>query len=367
MKFPETSIENLRGLGYTEDEARFLYLVATHSGYFATRQFLCFTGTKSGERSMAFTQKVLGKSHAAARLLLRNGRVYHLFSRIVYRAIGRENLRNRREHGSEHIRSRLMILDFVLAHLDYNYLETEQDKIHYFVGQLSVPKQSLPTKRYAGAIHKKATDRYFVDKFPMFFAPNSPVVNFTFIDPGWETLKSFENHLFAYSGLFEALRDVRLTYVATRPTRFEAAQKMFLSMLDRPPKTNPSEEVLHYFRLRKAWEEKKYGLFSNEDIELLNKFTQQFAKHLCEERYPAWRDGHVSTDMIRSLCRDMTPPRKVSFHTELVDGQAALFEAKPNPRMNRETPGRVKSSASSTFSPHFSPVFAREPKQALEE
>ena len=367
MRFPETSIENLRGLGYTEGEAQFLYLVATHSGYFSTRQFLNFTGAKSGDRSMAFTQKVQGKGHATARLLLRNGRAYHLFSRILYRAIGRENLRNRREHGVEHIRSRLMILDFVLGHLDYNYLETEQDKIHYFVGQLSVPRQSLPTKRYTGAIHKEATDRYFVDKFPIFFCPSSPVVNFTFIDPGCDGLKCFESHLFAYGGLFGALRDVHLTYVATRSTRFEAAQKMFLSMVDRPPKVDPSEEVLHYFRLRKAWEQKKYGLFSNEDIELLNKFTQQFAKHPCEERYPAWRDGNVSTDMIRSLCRDMTPPRKVSFHAELVDGQAALFEAKPNRKTNHETQTRVKSETSNTFSPPFKPVFAGEPKEAPEE
>jgi hypothetical protein len=43
MQFPESSIENLSGLGYTEDEARFLYLVATHSGYFSTRQYLGFT------------------------------------------------------------------------------------------------------------------------------------------------------------------------------------------------------------------------------------------------------------------------------------------------------------------------------------
>ena len=38
MRFPETNIDNLRGFGYTEDEAEFLHLVATHSGYFSTRQ-----------------------------------------------------------------------------------------------------------------------------------------------------------------------------------------------------------------------------------------------------------------------------------------------------------------------------------------
>src|SRR5260370_35770623 len=116
MRFPETSIENLLGFGYTEEEARCLYIVATTSGYFPTRQYLTFTGAKSGDKSMAFTQKVLGKGHATARLLLRNGRVYHLFSRLVYRAIGRENLRNRREHSAEHIRTKFAGLAFCLSH-----------------------------------------------------------------------------------------------------------------------------------------------------------------------------------------------------------------------------------------------------------
>ena len=34
MKIPNVYIERIRGLGYTEDEARFLYIVANHSSYF---------------------------------------------------------------------------------------------------------------------------------------------------------------------------------------------------------------------------------------------------------------------------------------------------------------------------------------------
>src|SRR5438046_6366732 len=116
MNFPESSLANLSSLGYTEDEARFLYVVATHSGYFSMRQFLQFTGTKSGDKSMTFSQKLFAKGHATARSFLRNSLVYHLFSRIVYRAIGRENLRNRRAHSLEHIRTRLVALDFVVTH-----------------------------------------------------------------------------------------------------------------------------------------------------------------------------------------------------------------------------------------------------------
>src|SRR5215471_19759449 len=171
MPFPESSIDNLRGLGYTEDEARFLYLVATHSGYFSTRQYLAFTSAKSGAKSMAFTQKLLGRGHARAHLVLRNGRIYHLYSRLLYRAMARENLRNRHEHSVDHIRIKLAILDFVLAHLDYRYLETEAEKVHYFCKELGIERSVLPAKRYAGAIREKTTDRYFVDKFPMFFTP----------------------------------------------------------------------------------------------------------------------------------------------------------------------------------------------------
>lgn len=36
-------LEALQALGYSDSEAHFLYVVATHSGYFVARQFLAFT------------------------------------------------------------------------------------------------------------------------------------------------------------------------------------------------------------------------------------------------------------------------------------------------------------------------------------
>ena len=250
MHIPESSVENLRGLGYTEDEARFLYLVATHSGYFSIRQFLRFTQAKSGEKSMSFTQKVLGKGHAAARLLLRNGRIYHLYSRLIYRAIGRENLRNRREHSVEHIRTKLAIFDFVLAHLDYRYLETEFDKVQYFCQELGLKTSALPAKRYAGAIREQTTDRYFVDKFPMFFVPESyvpAVVTFSFVDPGLLSLASFETHLLAYGELFSVVPQLNFVYIATRPMHFETARRMCLAMAPYSMNPDPGVEGLRYF------------------------------------------------------------------------------------------------------------------------
>ena len=48
MNIPQNQVALLMELGYTEPEARFLYVVATHSGYFILRQFLDFTGARRG-------------------------------------------------------------------------------------------------------------------------------------------------------------------------------------------------------------------------------------------------------------------------------------------------------------------------------
>src|SRR6266576_554072 len=359
MNFPESSLANLSSLGYTEAEARFLYLVATHSGYFSMRQFLQFTETKSGDKSMTFSQKLLGKGHATARSFLRNGLVYHLFSRIVYRAIGRE-----------HIRKRLVALDFVLTHLQYEYLETEDDKLNYFCKQLDIPKELLPRKRYSGAVHNRTTERYFVDKFPMFLCSSSfspPVVTFTFVDPGLGILDSFKTHLLAYGSLFEALPEVRLVYVSPRQTQFEVARKIFLATAGRPAKKDPGDEILRYFRLQKLWDERKYGKLTTDDMEFLHLSDKRYARHRCQRLYPSWRDGIVSDDYVRSEIQDLAPPRKVIFESELVDGQIGLFEATPKRKPARSTAGEVKNSQEGTFGGSFRSAFAAAVDKPMEK
>src|SRR5437879_4867838 len=192
MNIPRIYIIALGSFGYTEDEARFLYLVAAHSGYFTCQQFLHFIDGKPGKRSLSFVRKLVEQGHASARPCLRNGKVYHLFARNLYEAIGKDNVRFRRRHSTEYIRTRLAALDFILGKLDYSFFETEQTKVHFFTEQLGIDRKYLPAKRYAGAIREQFTDRYFVDKFPMYLLPNAspPVVSFSFVAPGLESLDS---------------------------------------------------------------------------------------------------------------------------------------------------------------------------------
>jgi hypothetical protein len=64
MKIRYQDIEALQALGYTEIEARFLYIVATHTGYFVPRQYRDFSGVKWGYRTNNFAGKLEGQGHA---------------------------------------------------------------------------------------------------------------------------------------------------------------------------------------------------------------------------------------------------------------------------------------------------------------
>ena len=324
MRIAEHDIAAIKAFGYTEDEARFLYIVATHSGYFLARQFIAFTGIEWGKRSAKFAHKLESRGHACWREYQGTGRVYHLFSKTIYSAIGKENLRNRRRHSSEFIETRLVLLDFVIANQQHNYLETEQQKVQHFCEQLGLSKKSLPTKAYEGSRASEPTLRYFVDKYPLFLdcsrASSSPVVTFSFVDPGHPSIKAFATHLDAYEQLFRQLNEFRFLYISNSTANFAGAEACFSERVVSALSSAISGELLRYFRLRKAWDLKKYALFSNDQIESLNDAAKRFHGDRFEGLYSAWSSELLSADAIRREFPQTAPHRNVSFAPHLVCG-----------------------------------------------
>src|SRR5271167_1636185 len=196
MNISTSHLDALRAFGYTEEEARFLYIVATHSGYFVARQFLAFTGAHWGYRTNTFWIKLHTKKHARTECFPKSGTVYHLFSRRLYCQIDRENIRNRRQHELEYIHRRIGMLDFVLSNPQWKYLETEPEKVSFFCDQLKVPIHFLPSKIYHGQRTSQPTVRYFVDKSPMFLAgdASSPLATFTYLHGAEANLTAFVHH-----------------------------------------------------------------------------------------------------------------------------------------------------------------------------
>jgi hypothetical protein len=322
MNISSEHIAALQALGYTPDEARFLYIVATHSGYFVPRQFLTFAGVKSGKRSDQFTRKLESRGHATWREYTRVGGVYHLFSKTLYRLIDKGNLRNRRRHSTEFIRTRLVLLDFVLANQAYDYLETENDKVSYFCERLGIPKTALPVKAFSGPSRIDPALRYFVDKFPVFLEGSGGLsvspVTFTYVDAGEASLAGFKHHLNAYKQLLSNLSDFHLLYVANSTVHFDAAERCFGEFANRALNDDSSAELFRYFRLRAAWDQKRYGNLSNEDVEWLNRASGRFSDQDTERLYAAWCMGELPGDSLATRLATARRPRKFRFSPWLV-------------------------------------------------
>jgi len=168
MCIPAEQIATLGSLGYTEPETGFLYLVATHAGYFARREFLTLTAKSKGWSVHQFAAKVLDRGYAHAVEYRRQTYVYNLYSLRVYDSIGKTNLRNRRGLSKLAVQTRLLILDFVLAHVEEGYLETEADRVTYLHDSLKLPLSRLPARIHRGANSSSCTTRYFLDRVPIY-------------------------------------------------------------------------------------------------------------------------------------------------------------------------------------------------------
>lgn len=138
-------------------------------------------------------------------------------------------------------------------------------------------------------------------------------------------------------------------------------------MMRRAPNTDPGDEVPRYFTLRQLWEAKQYGRLNNEDIEFLNRATKRFDDAPTDIRYRQWTLGRISSDAVRAEFRDLAPKQKVSFTTELVDGQAALFEANVRSPHSLGVATPVKRGSQTIFGPAFKPAFATEARQGEEK
>ncbi len=282
-------------LGYSEQEARFLYLVATHSGYFTLRQFLDFTGTAKGWNVHQFTSKSIRLGHVRAATCAYRTSVFNLFSRKVYGILDRDNLRNRRRLSSELIRTRLLILDFVLSHPGLDYLETETDKVAYF-REHGVPETAIPGRIYKGIDPNSTTKRCFVDRFPVFFSADSdcpsaePTPTLVYCDSANRSLLHYITHLRHYEHFLRRLPGFQFVYAAPSAVKLQRAEHFFKSLFEENSVANV-RSIARYFRLRRLWDENKHSLLTRADRDHLRYGNQRYRDELAESNYQKWAVG----------------------------------------------------------------------------
>lgn len=341
----------LQSLGYNESESRFLYLVATHSGYFVASQFVSFGGQQKGCMLDRFIARLLDSKHARA-LQYGRTRVFNVYSRQIYGELEKDNLRNRRQLSDELIHTRLLILDFVLSQPDVDYLETESAKLAHFHRELNIPLSILPGHLYVGLKALATTKRYFVDRFPMFLARvatrnagSTSIPTFTYCDSHQRNLKPFREHLRGYRAFLSKLLAFDFIYGASDPVRLERAQRMFTGMFHSASPVSTGD-VIRYFALRQLWEEKKYNSLTREDRDRLRAGTVLYRAERFDSLYREWQSRGLSEKEIGSVLDSNCEVSRITFRTQLLPDRYDIFvrQAGANYRTKSRNAGSTAGS-----------------------
>lgn len=222
LKTTTDPIVALESLGYTEREASFLYLVALHSGYFLRRQFNRFIERKKGWIAQRFIDKARVAGHIEIIDYGQGKHVYHLIAKPIYRLFGNEESQNRRRKGDHEIRTRLMALDYVLENRSEHFLETQQEKVDFFVDLRGVPSTLIASH---GQIHP------FLPNFPIsvvdYTQPATSAVRFAFLDEGLLSMSKFSRFLNDLGPLMLRVSTFEVIYTATSSLNFRAAEQVF--------------------------------------------------------------------------------------------------------------------------------------------
>ena len=222
-------------LGYNEQEARFLHLAGTHSGYFTRHQFLSFTHKTKGCLVHRFTTKRLTQHHAQATQYGHKTYVFKLISRKIYDLIGKQDLRDHRFHTADFIRSRLLVLDFVLAHPDLQYLESHQEKLKLFHEQLGVTVSPLLGQTGSTGDLDPNLKRFLKDRFPLFLSarnestPGSALPTFVYCDPAHHGISWFVGYLNRHQVFLRRLPAFNLIYAAPTRWKLDRASQVLLA------------------------------------------------------------------------------------------------------------------------------------------
>jgi len=319
MNLPDDQVLKLCDFGYTKVEARFLSLVAAHSGYFTVRQFLDFAKAKSGKRNARLVEKLFSLGHASAQRYTRRSLVYHLGSRTVYAAIGKDYLRNRREHELAHIKTRLLALDFILTHPEESYFETADAKRRYFMRRFQVNESlfSPPEERGNGIT--------FADRFPLYVAYPSPdympVITFTYIDPEHRNLDAYVAHLRTYRPLFLQLPGFQFLYISAAAGLHKEVAQLFSLLVE----GKDLSDLTRYFDLETKWEREQYRLITDQDVIFLSEARKRYTGNSIATLYHLWKRNRLPKDFETAPTSPSLPKQKILFRAITVPGHEGIF------------------------------------------
>jgi hypothetical protein len=149
------------------------------------------------------------------------------------------------------------------------------------------------------------------------------VVTFTYVQEGEAAFADFIHHLETYLPLFRQLSGFQFLYVSRTNSWFEKATDIFHSRVKTPLESDIAGDLIRYFRVRRAWDEKQYAAVTDADLIFRNEARKRFSGDRFEGLYRGWKNERITESIIRQqfACNDRT--RRVGFETYLLQSSAS--------------------------------------------
>ena len=195
----------LESFGWTGREAEWIALVCLHSGVFTRAQFCFYFDGAFRNRAERFVRALVDRRMAVEdnRAIFPGGaKAVRISNKEIYRKLGIENVRHRRDADDSVMLRRLLSLDYVLEYPEFSWLPTEQEKVGFFES-LGIDRRRIPHRIYQGAVGEQT--RYFALKLPIAVAAKT--ATFAYVDPGKDTDTELRSWGAAHQWLWRALRE----------------------------------------------------------------------------------------------------------------------------------------------------------------
>ena len=194
----------LEPFGLKGREAEWIALVCLHSGVFTRAQFCHFFEGARRKRAWRFVHDLLERGFGVEdeRAIFPGGaKAVRITSKGLYRTLGIENVRHRRDADDSLMLRRVLSLDYILEYPELPWLPTEQEKVAFF-DLHGIDRRRIPHRIYQGAEGKQT--RYFALKLPI--ACDAKTATFVYVDPGKDTDTELRSWGDAHEWLWSALR-----------------------------------------------------------------------------------------------------------------------------------------------------------------
>jgi hypothetical protein len=241
----EHAIQTIAKRGFTERQARFLVLVARHSGVCVMRQYSTFAGIVFGQKTRKFFANLVRARFVSTYDCAHSrGRVYHVRHRAIYEALGEPDSRLRRPPSVPRALERLMLLDAILENPESIWMSSSSEKVDYLLSR-GIPLDDAPHIVVQQGDQRRL--RYFPDRLPIGVHPSGHMV-FVYIqaDP---LRDEFSDFLQRHALLLERLRawTIRIVVPAHLEGTAHDLQKAAWGQLASPLREAVLTELRWYF------------------------------------------------------------------------------------------------------------------------